>query len=358
MVGCALSATIVASGPGRAFGQTVLSVSPDTAMNRLFTTYGNSSTGREWTGGDGTSSVLLPDGTETWWFDDTFLGKVNAKGLRVRSRTPYIHNSVVLETNGALTRTLYGSATRHPTAWLNPVPKKPIPYGFWPFSEVVSSGVVYVSMEKIQLKKFGETINLMGTWIAAVNATTLQTESVRPVTSTRGINWSQELLSDGPWTYVYGEDGSHVYVARAPADEVAVQAQWTYYDGAGWATREAGAVPVMNHASPPFEGDFDVTEVGGDILALTMTGGQIEVGTAPDPWGPFGGFATVYHTPEQSAYPRSYEIATYGIEAHPELSAPNTLVVSYNVNGQASKAQVAHANVYRPRFLELTLASG
>ena len=93
-----------------------VSVAPDTGLNNLFQTYGNSGTGRTWTGGDGTESVALPDGRELWLFDDTFLGTVT-NGQRIWARTPYSHNSFVVEDHGVLTRTYFTHRTTRPSAY-------------------------------------------------------------------------------------------------------------------------------------------------------------------------------------------------------------------------------------------------
>jgi hypothetical protein len=62
---------------------------PDDGFNTLFRTYGDSNRSLDdWTGGDTTNSVLLPDGRIVWIFSDTFLGAVNANApIRASSTT-------------------------------------------------------------------------------------------------------------------------------------------------------------------------------------------------------------------------------------------------------------------------------
>src|SRR5215471_18711338 len=56
-----------------------VTVTPDTAFQAMFESYGNDNTLLDdWTGADSTLSVLLPDGRVVWNFSDTFLGFVNS----------------------------------------------------------------------------------------------------------------------------------------------------------------------------------------------------------------------------------------------------------------------------------------
>src|ERR1700758_1066385 len=75
VVGDTSPAAAAACGPRQ------ISVAPDTGYDNLFQSYGNSGTGKSWTGGDGTVSVALPDGRDLWLFNDSFLGKIK-HGLR------------------------------------------------------------------------------------------------------------------------------------------------------------------------------------------------------------------------------------------------------------------------------------
>ena len=61
------------------------------ALSTMFNGYGDA--GNHWTGGDGTTSVALPDGRVAWLFADTFLGTVNAGHTRSRN-TPMVNNTM------------------------------------------------------------------------------------------------------------------------------------------------------------------------------------------------------------------------------------------------------------------------
>lgn len=62
---------------------------PDTSFDTLVT-----QNGPGWTGGDGTYSVLLPDGTDLWMWSDSYIGTVNPQ-TRLRSGWLFTaHNSL------------------------------------------------------------------------------------------------------------------------------------------------------------------------------------------------------------------------------------------------------------------------
>src|SRR5947207_268389 len=87
---------------------------PDDEFNSLFRAYGDSNSSLDdWTGGDTTNSVPLPDGRDVWIFSDTFLGAVNPDGTR--SDPTFVHNSLVVQSAaGVLGATLH--AGRYPHA--------------------------------------------------------------------------------------------------------------------------------------------------------------------------------------------------------------------------------------------------
>ncbi|SED77852.1 hypothetical protein SAMN05428945_6288 [Streptomyces sp. 2224.1] len=108
-------------------GRRIASWSPDSRHTAEFARYGDDNTRvDDWTGGDGTHSVRLPDGRTLWLFSDTFLDRIqpppNRQGERHRWRTadaggaPLLrHNSaVVMSRSGRPVRTLTGGTAATP----------------------------------------------------------------------------------------------------------------------------------------------------------------------------------------------------------------------------------------------------
>jgi hypothetical protein len=335
-----------------------VSVAPDTGLNNLFQNYGNSGTGKTWTGGDGTESVSLPDGRVLWLFDDSFLGKV-INGQRNRRRTPYIHNAFVVQSNGVLTTTLYtpGRKRQKPSAYVNPDPKNTFSLGFFPGASVVNGNSLQVLMEEVGFTKIPNHVGnftWLGDSIGVFSLPNLALVEVAPLPSS-SIEWTSGTLSDAGFTYIYGTGTGNVYAARVAGTDLT--AAWTYYNGQTWTTDASRVVPI-EHAGDRTH--LSVSKVAGSFgTGYAFVTGYTQVVSAfgCSPIGPFGSQQAIYTPPEPSTYPHSYGVITYNAHAHPELSpSSNTLVISYDVNPAVPKGlAIPDASIYRPRFIDVTL---
>ncbi|MGI8532073.1 MAG: hypothetical protein ACR2KN_03650 [Geodermatophilaceae bacterium] len=61
----------------------------------------------------------------------------------------------------------------------------------------------------------------------------------------------------------------------------------------------------------------------------------------------------MYHAPESTLTPNTY---THNAKAHPNLSTPDRLLISYNVNTFDFGENFSNADIYRPRFIWLPLS--
>jgi len=339
-----------ASGAPCATNPTV-SATPDWALDNMFQSYGNAGMGYSWTGGDGTESVALPDGRELWLFDDTFLGTVT-NGLRNPKKTPYLHNSFVVQDHGALTQTYYTHRTTRPTAFLNPKPAHPFMYAFWPGATVVYGNTLEV-LGGVQKFRKNALFTQVGVALATFRLPDFKRLSYRLLPQSQ-VDWPGGEMTDGGYTYLYGNSGSGLFVARVAGTDL--RAPWSYYDGSGWTTNVDQAAPVDQI---PTLSHYSVSKVAGEYLlvAITSYSGEIVGAFGCSPTGPFGPVQDLYSTPEPTSYPARDGVVTYGAHAHPELSpSANTLVVSYDVNPAAPGAiQSPDSSIYRPRFVYITV---
>lgn len=341
-----------AAGGTCSAGQT-LTAAPDTTLDRLFQSYGNAGQGATWTGGDGTQSVAVPGGEELWLFGDSVLGVVT-DGLRNFRKSPYIHNSIVVQIGGKLTRTYYTHRTTRPTAYLNPRPARPYVYAFWPGAPVVDESTLQVVGSLQKFNKAG-TPTQIGEEFATFRLPDLKRLSLRPMAPSP-VNWPDgEPLTTGGFTYLYGSSTKGIEVARVPGTNLS--SPWSYYDGSGWTNNAAEVVPI-DRAVPV--SSFSVSEIGTAYVLIAKTSlssNEIMGALGCSPVGPFGPLQSVYATPEETQYPASDGVVTYGAHAHPELSAPaDSVVVSYDVNPRGpQELKVPDASIYRPRFLYVTV---
>lgn len=100
---------------------TVYSVNNNTSLEQMFIGYGDSGNGSNWTGADGTYSLHVNRSITYWIFDDTLLGQVFSNGSRPPvPQTPFVHNSMVVEDNGSLIKTLVTHSNGQYSGYLNP----------------------------------------------------------------------------------------------------------------------------------------------------------------------------------------------------------------------------------------------
>jgi hypothetical protein len=158
---------------------------------------------------------------------------------------------------------------------------------------------------------------------------------------------------------VYGvEDlGDTKYMHLARVRGADLTGPWEFYAGDGtWSRNEADSARIMDGVA----NEYSVTRMGRAYMLITQDTTEkfntnIVAYFSCSPQGPFTGKTTVYSTPETGAN-GSYgnpNVFTYNAHAHPELSRPGSLVVSYNVNSFVNTDHYKDVTIYRPRFVDL-----
>lgn len=186
--------------------------------------------------------------------------------------------------------------------------------------------------------------------VAAFSLPSLHLESVTPTYGGSTISWGVQLLRVGPWIYIYGDEGAYlnkyVHLARVHAGDVL--GPWQFYTGTGWSADPASSARLLGEVGA----SYSVTPVDGHfVLATTdpFLDPQIYLYTAPSPEGPFTGQQEIYDPPKAGG-----NIYTYNVAAHPELTGPGQLVLSYNVNSFSLADLYANINNNRARFILVT----
>jgi hypothetical protein len=153
------------------------------------------------------------------------------------------------------------------------------------------------------------------------------------------------------YIYVYG-NRKGLIVARVKPGNFERFSEWRFWDGSGWNADmqqvKAVAADVSNELSVTALPD------GRYALIFTLGGLSPTVGLrlGRTPYGPFGPAIKVYEAKEMQR--KNY--ITYNAKAHPSLSAPGELLISYNVNAFDFWNELkANPNLYRPRFIRLKL---
>lgn len=326
-------------------------------LTEQFRTYAE--TGGAWTGGDSTYSLPLTGGRTGWFFSDTFLGTVNPDGSRPTD-SPFVNNSVVVQTSAGLS-TVTGGTPAAPEAIVPPEDD-----GSWYWIGDPASGAGHtVQVPLLQFERTGT-----GQWdfawsanrLATLDERTLQLQSITDLPSATGINWGSWTLQEGRTTYIYGIadiDGIRsAHVAKTEGG-TGLAGEWTFWDGSGWSTDEADAVPVAPYVANEFsvarfrDGYLMVTQDTSEIFST-----RIVARTSCSPVGPFSEPVELYRTPETGLW-GSYgdpDVFTYNAHEHPEMRQGNRLLVTYNVNTFDNVGDVYDdASIYRPRFIDVEL---
>ena len=361
----------------------IASWSADEHLTGEFARYGDDATRTDdWTGGDGTHSVRLPDGRVLWLFSDTYLGRVHGPPNPVgesyawRDRTaPLVRNSaVVMDAGGRLTATLPAPFFPHPAPgqW-----RWPLAPPVEPRSPGSSRKVVRVLL---WVRTAGQSPWIYGvptaTEVATLSLPSLRVESVVKVLDqslvadpSRRVLFGTTLVDRGGWTYVYGGDdgraanrpASSAYVARVPEGRLGEPSAWRYWSGSGWGLRPRPLRGAKVGSA------FSVVPVDGTYLLFTMASGTAGLTTVTSYWAcsPTG----PWHGPTKNVSPAlpAAGTAAYNPQAHPAVSGGDLgagggdgrLVLSYDVNWLrttgASASINANVSLYRPRFVSVRL---
>ncbi|MGM9490143.1 DUF4185 domain-containing protein [Ideonella sp. YS5] len=160
------------------------------------------------------------------------------------------------------------------------------------------------------------------------------------------------------FVYVYGvrsdDYNKKLLVARVRPDQVTNAGAWRFWNGKLWATDINKAAAVANRMGA----ELSVTPLpDGRYLVvhqLDAISGTIAVRYGSSPVGPFGKPIPIWLCPEEKLTANTF---VYGAKAHPHLSAPGELLISYHVNTFDfwENFKAGGIDIYRPRFIKLPL---
>ncbi|WP_457268997.1 DUF4185 domain-containing protein [Pedobacter sp. UYEF25] len=157
------------------------------------------------------------------------------------------------------------------------------------------------------------------------------------------------------YVYVYGVKGKEkkVVVARVRPKEFEQFGTWRFWDGIKWSNNINKVAGIADQAS----NELSVSELpDGRYVMVFMEGiftNKVGLRVGKTPIGPFGSVINVWDA-EDAIEDKNF--FTYNAKAHPALSKPGELLISYNVNSfDFSHDLKKYPNLYRPRFIKLKL---
>lgn len=349
---------ISCAGPDIGGTQTPVA-SPDDHLTEAFRAFGDSGGGWSnrggWAASDGTYSTLTPDHRVVWLMNDTFLGPVNAD--ESMTDPGFIHGSILpAHDDGVPITTITGGTHDAPESIASPPGAVNGDPWYWNTDGIVDAGQLRVFQARTGQNDNPPPFNFG--WLGTDIVTYSSDFKVEKVTHTYGepggVNWGNELTRCGGYIYIYGVQDSAMHVARARVGHL-IDNNWQFWTGSGWSSDPNSSTAVTSDVGA----SYSVTPMNGQFVLTTTSANifldhQIYVATAPTPVGPFTHRTAVYTAPEAQV---SNILAPYNVAAHPEISKPGELIISYNVNSLVGADLLANANNNRPRFVSIRFVS-
>ena len=169
------------------------------------------------------------------------------------------------------------------------------------------------------------------------------------------VNTSEagEKNPDG-YIYIYGTRSSNhneAVSARVKPSEIENFDSWRFWNGKSWSTTSKDCAKLSNYVS----NELSVTTLpNGQYGLIYQYGGiypNIYMQTGPTPVGPFGKRIELWDTSKDITDPDLY---TYNAKAHPAISKPGELLVSYNVNSFKFFDIIEDKpHLYHPHFIRI-----
>ena len=304
--------------------------------------------GPGWTGADGSYSLLLPDGTNLWYWSDSYIGTVNPQ-TRMRSSDVFTaHNSLTIQNQTLNTFTTVGYPPQT-TSYFVPTNKK---NWFWVGDGLVVQPSPGVYEIKIMLLEWSPSLKLQGNSLATLSWPSLAIESITPVSlPDTSIEWGSRIMPAGSYYYIYGlkdpgNDNKTPYLARTTSvNYLTNPAKWQYWNATKnkWMSGQTNATALSGVAAITPEYSVDqMTSSAGTFYLMTGMDPQnppyplwdaVTTWYACNPQGPWSNKTTVYTAPEAGA--NGCKVGTliaYNPKAHPEFADSGGILLTYNVN--------------------------
>jgi hypothetical protein len=165
-----------------------------------------------------------------------------------------------------------------------------------------------------------------------------------------------EEIDGAPYLVVFGYRsrkawGNELLAARVQPEHAEDMAAWEFRTQDGWSKENAIAASLAEGLTT----EFSISKVEAPtgprwvmVHSDLFFGHHILMRTSATPFGPWSKPQPVYLIPDISEEKKHF---TYAAKAHPELSPPGKLLVSYVVNSFDFGEACRNAGIYRPRFV-------
>jgi len=342
-----------------------------------------------WTGADAAYSIPLSGvdapgsaaaGSTLFVFGDTFIGEVGPDGARLPGFS-FVRNTVArldaaTPDPAALTFFWGTDAQGEPDSMFTPtIPRSAPQDWFWPMDGVSSGGTMRLFGLRLEPSSSAAGFALVGvsvlSWPAADPLPSPNLEETEAPLFLPGVDGIGDVVfgaavmantaaagapfPDG-YLYVYGYRtepfNKRLLAARVLPGDIDDFSRWRFWDGAAWQPDITRAAPLTGRVSA----ELSMTPLPGGrfllVFQLDTISREVVARVASSPIGPFGPTQRIWRCPEPDQWEGAW---CYNAKAHPHLSGPEELIISYNVNTQKVRDLVGIAEIYRPRFIRVRM---
>ena len=327
-------------------------VTTDTTFNASFFPKGDA-----FTGGDGTYSIVLPDGRSLWIFGDSFIGGVTAELTRTKTEPAYIRNCFIVLDEDSL-KTLQQGAPHEFKSMMIPPEVTAGKYSehdfwYWPGDAFIENGNLNVFVSKFFQEKNTDmwAFQFQGTELIEFSLPDLTVLRIDRFPESDSVHYGHAVLETDEYTYIYGLKKQFPYAARAKKGNV--RSAWQFYTGKEWVSEAIKAQPMIRFTGSEQFSVFKWEET----YIMIMQGGDLSRNiysfTSTQPFGPWENQQLLYETPLPQGCDACW---TYNALAHPEFTTEDDLLlISYNTNSMEMSDHYANATIYRPRFIRVPM---
>ncbi|HWD94342.1 MAG TPA: DUF5005 domain-containing protein [Verrucomicrobiae bacterium] len=245
-----------------------------------------------WTGGDNDKSALLPDGSVAWMFNDSFSSTLSSFYSNIRGGSSLPRNALLHQIG---TNLVYENDGNNPYFLPNHVVDNQMPLNpdglYWIAGAIAGTNKLYVLLNGLNNSPLSNVCMA----VATLSLPNLTLDGVvTNLTSPGTDNFGDLVKGDDGFYYIYNA----AKVARVPAEQLAVDSAWRYWNGSAWVTDH-----TQNVAIPNFQG-WSITRLAPSnyvavyhpVLSL-----DIYAQFAPTPMGPWTGDVKIATAGNQGA---------------------------------------------------------
>jgi len=338
-----------------------------------------------WTGADGIYAIPLngverPGALATtdtlFLFSDTFIGDVNALGER--ENASLVNNTLGFLPAGSFPQGMqffWDDSGPQPAAMFVPNTPEADPDDWYWFADgIVLGDKVHVFAQRMRYEPGAPGFSFARSGMARIDMPLAQPWNTQAAVQVDApISWparphrsevffgaclmanTQAAGAPHPdgYIYIYGmEDiplNKKLMAARVLPQDFTNFAAWRYWNGSQWVANAADAVGMTGRMSS----ELSVTPLPDGRFALIFQVDTLSRTTAvkigDSPVGPWSAKIDLW----TAVTPPGIDVFTYNAKAHPHLSDPGTLLVSYNINATDFWDHFRYADIYRPRFFRI-----